>query len=63
MKLEEPDGFTIDAVYFGDALAFMEAVQEGSPLAVTYYPEINSYRGAESIQVIITDFVVNNDKK
>ena len=63
MKLEEPDGFSMDAVYFGDASALMEAVRGENTLAVTYYPEINSFRGAESIQVIVTDFIVNNGKK
>ena len=57
MKLEEENGFVMDAVLFGDADAFMERIEKQNTAAVTYYPEINVYRGIESIQAVITDYM------
>ena len=56
MKLEEENGFAMDAVLFGDCEAFMDRVGRRENVAVTYYPGINSFRGNESIQVTVTDY-------
>ena len=56
MVLEDNNGFKIDSVYFGDPELFMERAKLPQPIAVTYYPEINSYNGRESLQVVVTDF-------
>ena len=56
MMLEDKNGFKIDSVYFGDPEPFMERAKLPQPIAVTYYPEINSFNGRESLQVVVTDF-------
>ena len=63
---------TMDALYFGDAEEFLDYYREkysdrevdallhGQPqqmrFAFTYYPQINSYQGVTSIQIVITHY-------
>ncbi|MBQ9064299.1 MAG: single-stranded-DNA-specific exonuclease RecJ [Blautia sp.] len=61
MKLQEQSGFSMEAIYFGDAQAFMRDAGNGVSLMAAYRPEINNYRGMESLQVIITDYVVKSN--
>lgn len=65
-------GGTMDALYFGDAEEFLDYYREkygteavdallsGRPqemrFAFTYYPQINSYQGMESLQIVITHY-------
>lgn len=62
----------MDAMYFGDIEEWMDYVQEKYSredlravlsgrenrirLSVTYYPEINAYRGMEEVQIVITRY-------
>lgn len=64
---------TIDALYFGDADEFLdyyrekygdgevEALLGGCPqqmqFSFVYYPQINSYQGMTSIQIVITHYM------
>lgn len=57
-RATDMDGTCLDAVYFGDAAAFQEKLRSGGgKLTVTYYPEINEYRGEQSLQVVITHYM------
>ena len=72
LNLRTEAGEPISAVYFGDVCAFKEyygekygideldAAFRGQPnairMSVVYYPEINSYQGMESVQLIIRNY-------
>ena len=67
-------GVCIDGLYFGDGAALIEALVgkygedaidglfEGKPhdaaISFTYYPQINSFRGTDSMQVVIDEWRV-----
>ena len=70
--LETEEGCRIDGLYFGDSAAFagdmcawfgretweaaLEGYTGGLCLSLTYYPQINSFRGQEQMQVVITGY-------
>ncbi|MGN0363140.1 MAG: single-stranded-DNA-specific exonuclease RecJ [Bilifractor sp.] len=55
MKVVNRDGFVIDAVYFGDADAFVDSASARS-ISVTYYPEIDTWRGRNQLQIRILSY-------
>ena len=56
MLLADDTGTKIDAVYFGEAEKFAEFVQGRESVSVTYYPDINSFQGRETIQLVIRNY-------
>ncbi len=56
MKLTDGSGTSVDAVYFGEAEKFTEFVKNHERISVTYYPEINSYQGRETLQAVIRNY-------
>ena len=56
MKLTDGSGTFVDAVYFGEAEKFAEFVKNHERISVTYYPEINSYQGRETLQAVIRNY-------
>ena len=56
MILRNEQGFEIDALYFGEIMEFLNYTQTHERISVTYYPEINSYRGTETIQIVIQNY-------
>lgn len=56
MKLTDGSGTSVDAVYFGEAEKFAEFVKNHERISVTYYPEINSYQGRETLQAVIRNY-------
>lgn len=56
MKLTDGSGASVDAVYFGEAEKFTEFVKSHERISVTYYPEINSYQGRETLQAVIRNY-------
>ncbi len=56
MKLTDGSGTSVDAVYFGEAEKFAEFVKSHERISVTYYPEINSYQGRETLQAVIRNY-------
>ena len=56
MKLTDGSGAPVDAVYFGEAEKFAEFVKSHERISVTYYPEINSYQGRETLQAVIRNY-------
>lgn len=60
MQLTDPYQGTIDAVCFDNVDKMMEDLTGRSDLyAIAYYPEINSYKGRESLQIIIKDYILD----
>lgn len=56
LKLLDPQGAMIEGIYFGEADDFMNFIREKDSISVTYYPEINRFRGRESLQIIIQNY-------
>lgn len=56
MKLLDPQGCSVDAVYFGQAEEFVGYVKSRGQISVTYYPEINTYQGRENLQIVIRNY-------
>lgn len=54
--LSDAHGQSAEAVYFGDAKTFLEAAKDRSDLAVTYYPEIQTWQGKESVWLIVRNY-------
>ena len=47
----------MEAVYFGEADEFINAVKGSNSISVTYYPEINRYQGRETLQIVIRNYL------
>lgn len=74
MRLCDAEGTTMDAVYFGDALEFLDCVEKQYGTAVrdaffaggyrqvsmhvTYYPGINEYMGQKTMQIVVTHYQI-----
>ena len=56
VKLMDPSGTVMDGVYFGEVEEFVRFIDGKDTISVTYYPEINIFRGRESIQIVIQNF-------
>ena len=56
VKLLDPQGVPMEGIYFGEAEEFAGFLKENDTIAVTYYPEINRFRGRESLQIIIQNY-------
>ena len=56
LKLLDPQGAIIEGIYFGEADDFMNFIREKDSISVTYYPEINRFRGRESLQIITQNY-------
>ncbi len=53
MTLEETDGHAIEALYFGDGMAFEEERAGHREIDIVYYPDINEYNGKKTLQAVI----------
>lgn len=56
MKALDSQGYSIDAVYFGDSEALLERVKQEEPVSVIYYPTVNTYQGRQSLQIVIQNY-------
>lgn len=56
MRLIDEAGYPLDAVYFGDGDAFVQDVLRRNSVSILYYPEVNSYMGRETLQVVIKSY-------
>lgn len=56
LKLLDPQGVAMEGIYFGEAEDFINFIRERDSISVTYYPEINRFRGRESLQIIIQNY-------
>ena len=57
LQLSDHTGCVMDAVYFGEADEFINAVKGSNSISVTYYPEINRYQGRETLQIVIRNYL------
>ena len=56
MNVRGNDGHTYGAVYFGDADELIRYSEQRETISVTYYPEINTYRGVDSIRLVVQNY-------
>ena len=56
LKLADEMGYGMDGIYFGDGDQFLEEIRGKETLSVVYYPEINSYQGRETLQIVIRHY-------
>lgn len=57
LKLTVKDNDTMmTALYFKDANEFCESISSGDTIDIIYYPQINEFKGEESVQIVITDY-------
>lgn len=70
--LQDKEGFSIEAIYYGDETLFFQDVEESCGVAeterirkgvhsgirmdCTYYPEINEWRGQRTIQIVVKNY-------
>lgn len=53
----DKSGVGLEAVYFGEVQRLQEKLRErNGRLSVTFYPEVNEYRGAKKLQITITHY-------
>ncbi len=55
-QAEDKSGYRMEAIYFGDAQAFLSEVQEGNLISVLYYPSVNEFRGVEKLQITVCGY-------
>ena len=53
MRLADPSGTAVDAVYFGDADAAAKDIQLREKLDIVYYPGIDTWQGQENLQITV----------
>lgn len=53
LTLEEAGGFAMEAIYFGDGMAFEEERNGRRGIDIVYYPEINEYNGNKTLQAVV----------
>lgn len=54
MELRGEDGGQIEGLYFGDVKNVEDVLSEKGKITVAYYPQINTYRGTQKMQVVIS---------
>ncbi len=53
----DKSGIGLEAVYFGEAERLRERlIERNGKLSVTFYPEVNEYKGARNLQITITHY-------
>ena len=61
LLLENNKGFTIEAVGFFEATELIKAYADKKKISCTYYPEINSFRGNEKLQINIIGYRIEGE--
>lgn len=56
VQLMDENGIQMDGMYWGDVKTFAEFLKNHSRISVTYYPQINSYMGRDSLQIVIQNY-------
>ena len=55
-KVQDKDGYEMDAICFGDVEACLETIEQSETMAFTYYPSINEFRGERTIQMVVQNY-------
>ena len=53
MRMADPAGTAVDAVYFGEADVLAQYIQTHETLDIVYYPGIDTWQGREKLQITI----------
>jgi single-stranded-DNA-specific exonuclease len=56
VQLADSSGYVLEGIYFGEAAEFLAFAQGQQEISVTYYPEINTYQGRETLQLVIKNY-------
>lgn len=57
LTLQSEDGFAMDAIYFGDGVAFEKDRNGRSIIDIVYYPDINEYNGNRTLQAVLRRYL------
>ena len=55
-RLQDQQGNQMEAVYFGDVEACLQAMERRQVMSFTYYPTINEYMGRRTLQLTIVNY-------
>ena len=61
LLLENKNGCTIEAVGFFEATELIKAYADKKKISCTYYPEINSFRGNEKLQINLIGYRIEGE--
>lgn len=53
MRMADPEGRTVDAVYFGEADELLRYAEQKDTLDIVYYPAIDTWQGLEKLQITV----------
>lgn len=53
MKIADASGFAAEGIWFGDGDEFLEKIERKEVWDMIYYPSVNSFRGRDSIEMIV----------
>ena len=53
MQMADPEGRTVDAVYFGEADELLRYAEQKDTLDIVYYPAIDTWQGLEKLQITV----------
>lgn len=56
MRLINEHGYPIDGVWFGEGDSFIKEMGDKNRMNVVYYPDLNTYNGMVSVQVVIQGY-------
>ena len=56
LQLSDENRYVMEGIYFGHIPDFEEFIKTKDTISVTYYPEINSYQGRDSLQIVIQNY-------
>ena len=55
LTLQGEDGSRMEGLYFGERTVLEEIEGERGCVTITYYPQINDFRGRRSLQIVISN--------
>ena len=55
LTLQGEDGSRMEGLYFGERTVLEEIEGERGCITITYYPQINDFRGRRSLQIVISN--------
>lgn len=61
LSLVNASGCPMEGIWFGDGVAFMEEKGSRNRMNLTYYPDLNTYNGMVSLQVVIRNYQYLSD--
>lgn len=56
LSLVNASGCPMEGIWFGDGIAFMEEKGSRNRMNLTYYPDLNTYNGMVSLQVVVCNY-------